>query len=431
MKNPLWIWCTAMVLVVQGCLGYAGELTLEEAEARFTKSNLVLLAEKYGVEVQKAIAIQAGLWENPEISLNQNIYNKETGKHFDTSKNGQTEIAISQVIYLAGQKGKAREKANLDALSQEEEFYDVLRNLKFELRSHYVQIHYKNQILKFYEESLGHLDKTLEIAEKNFSSGYITLIELMRIRGIVFSIETQKKSLQLELKNHLQTFNILLGGNQEAFETVMPDDTDEYAFYPKGYPMERAIDEAFEKRPDLKALKLAKQAERANLSLERSLAVPNLKIGGNYDRNSNYIRDYTGLTLSFEIPLFDRNQGNIQASKARLQSISAREENARLNAEKEIRLAFERARENEGLFKKYKDRFKDGFSKLATILNTNYQKRYLSVLEFSDSFESLRNSASDYLLLKAERLESFENINYMIGKEIVLVPYSKKGPVHE
>ena len=399
-------------------------LTLAEAEALFTKNNFNLIAQNYGVEIEKALIIQEKLWDNPELSVDQNIYNKSTKKYFDTTATGQSQVSITQLIYLAGQKGKAGDVATFKAKSKEEDLYDLVRRLKLELRSNYFQYHYKMKILEFYAESLDHLEKTLETAEKNFSAGYITLTEVMRIRSMVFSIESERKTLVLEVKKHSEDLKVLLGGHAEDFQTEIAESYEVHDYRPDIGTVDSSMNKAYEARPDLRSIAFLKKAEKYNLNLEKARAIPNLRLGGTYDRQSNYIKDYYGLLISFEIPIFDRNQGNIAASSARLKSFEAQEKQLQLELEREIRMAHTRATENIILLKKYKGRFRDGFEKLTSILNSNYQKKYISVLEFSDSFEALRNSVTQYLLLKAERLESLEHFNYAVGKEIVSLSHA-------
>lgn len=48
-------------------------LTLKEAEQRFLKCNLSLLAERYNVDIAQARLLQAGLFDNPVISFEQNV----------------------------------------------------------------------------------------------------------------------------------------------------------------------------------------------------------------------------------------------------------------------------------------------------------------------------------------------------------------------
>ena len=60
-----------------------GVLTLKEAEQRFLERNLSLIAERYNIDMAQAQVLQAKLFENPVISLEQNVYNRLNGKYFD------------------------------------------------------------------------------------------------------------------------------------------------------------------------------------------------------------------------------------------------------------------------------------------------------------------------------------------------------------
>ena len=48
-----------------------GTLTLKEAEQRFLERNLSLIAERYNIDMAQAQVLQARLFENPVISLEQ------------------------------------------------------------------------------------------------------------------------------------------------------------------------------------------------------------------------------------------------------------------------------------------------------------------------------------------------------------------------
>ena len=54
----------------------------------------------------QAQVLQAKLFENPVISLEQNVYNRLNGKYFDFGKEGEMVVGIEQVIRLAGQRNK-------------------------------------------------------------------------------------------------------------------------------------------------------------------------------------------------------------------------------------------------------------------------------------------------------------------------------------
>jgi len=83
-------------------------ITLKTAEDRFLKENLQLLASRYNINAADAQITQAGLWSNPNISIEQNIYNQTTHRYFDFTNTGNTEVQIQQLFALAGKKDKNR-----------------------------------------------------------------------------------------------------------------------------------------------------------------------------------------------------------------------------------------------------------------------------------------------------------------------------------
>lgn len=59
---------------------------MKEAEELFRTHNLLLVAEYYNVDMAQAQVVQAKLFDNPIITLEQNIYNRLNGKYFDLGK---------------------------------------------------------------------------------------------------------------------------------------------------------------------------------------------------------------------------------------------------------------------------------------------------------------------------------------------------------
>ena len=68
----------------------AQTLTLKDAGQLFLKQNLSLIAARYDMDIAQAQVLQARLFENPVISLEQNVYNRLNGKYFDMGKDGES-----------------------------------------------------------------------------------------------------------------------------------------------------------------------------------------------------------------------------------------------------------------------------------------------------------------------------------------------------
>lgn len=105
----------------------AQTLTLKDAGQLFLKQNLSLIAARYDMDIAQAQVLQARLFENPVISLEQNVYNRLNGKYFDMGKDGESGVEIEQVISIAGQRSNRirLEKVNKEMAGYQ--FQEIMR----------------------------------------------------------------------------------------------------------------------------------------------------------------------------------------------------------------------------------------------------------------------------------------------------------------
>src|SRR5260221_198824 len=106
-------------------------LSLPEAEKMFLDSNLQLLAQRYNIDANKALVIQARLWPNPNFTIGHSIYSGEINKFFPTGNQDETYGSLSQLILLAGKRNKQIRIAQEGVKLTEYQFFDLLRTLKY------------------------------------------------------------------------------------------------------------------------------------------------------------------------------------------------------------------------------------------------------------------------------------------------------------
>ena len=87
------------------------KISLDSAENIFLRNNLQVLAQRYNVDAQKALIIQAKLLPNPNFSflrgpifpINDDLSNFPNSTFFSYSENS---ASLSQLILLAGKRNK-------------------------------------------------------------------------------------------------------------------------------------------------------------------------------------------------------------------------------------------------------------------------------------------------------------------------------------
>ena len=87
------------------------QITLPEAEQIVLANNLSIAAAKYGIDINKAYLLQAKLWDNPNLTVTQNIYDGHWLKHGKENGEftGQWYVQVEQIIRTAGKRSKLYE----------------------------------------------------------------------------------------------------------------------------------------------------------------------------------------------------------------------------------------------------------------------------------------------------------------------------------
>ncbi len=394
-------------------------LSLVQAEQAFLKRNLQLLAARFNIDASRAAIVQAGLWSNPNIAIEQNGYNQQTGKYFDFTKSGNTEVQIQQLVLLAGKRDKQITLAHISAQISEQAFYDLLRSLKYNLRTNFFDLYFLQKSIRFYDESISSVQKTVASTEAIYDKRSILLSEVLRLKSLLFTLQTERLGL-INRANEIQNdLRVML--RDERRVTYLPQVSehrlDSLSMLPLS--LEYAVQASKENRPDLKNTEYSIAYEQTNLALQKALAIPDVTLGGRWSRAGSYIPDYFAVSMSVDLPFFNRNQGNIVVSENTLEANKALRDNSLLRVEKEMTIAFEKALETDRLYQSFDKKFAGQYEQLVDGTITSYQKRNISIIEFTDFFESYRTSMLQMNQLQNDRIDAFESLNYVAGTSLI------------
>lgn len=137
-------------------------LSLREAEKCFLEHNVQLTAQRYNVDRAQAQVVQARLFDNPVISLEQNVYNRLNGKYFDVGKEGEAAIEIEQEIPIARQRNKRIKLEEINREAAGYRFEEVLRTLRSELYRSFVDTYYQSRSIRVYDREITSVGKLLQ-----------------------------------------------------------------------------------------------------------------------------------------------------------------------------------------------------------------------------------------------------------------------------
>ena len=396
----------------------AGTLTLKEAEQRFLERNLSLIAERYNIDMAQAQVLQAKLFENPVISLEQNVYNRLNGKYFDFGKEGEAVVEIEQVIHLAGQRNKQVRLEKINKEIAEYQFEEVMRTLRQELNEKFVEVYFLSKSIVIYEKEVNSLQVLLGGMKVQQEKGNISLMEISRLESMLFSLKKEKNERESDLLTTRGGLNLLLNLPEDTQvqlsldeEVLQQLDLSQLSFA----DLKAIINE----RPDQKIARSTVNASRANLKLQKSMAFPEFSVKGNYDRVGNFINDYFAIGVSLSVPIFNRNQGNIKAARFSIQQAGVQQEYAANRADMELFTAYTSLEKATQLYQSTNTDLERNFEKLITGVNENFTRKNISLLEFIDYYDSYKETCIQLYEIKKNVFLAMENLNTVVGQNVL------------
>lgn len=396
----------------------AGTLTLKEAEQRFLERNLSLIAERYNIDMAQAQVLQAKLFENPVISLEQNVYNRLNGKYFDFGKEGEAVVEIEQVIHLAGQRNKQVRLEKINKEIAEYQFEEVMRTLRQELNEKFVEVYFLSKSIAIYEKEVNSLQVLLGGMKIQQEKGNISFMEISRLESMLFSLKKEKNERESDLLTTRGELNLLLNLPEDTQvqlsldeEVLQQLDLSQLSFA----DLKAIINE----RPDQKIARSTVNASRANLKLQKSMAFPEFFVKGNYDRVGNFINDYFAIGVSLSVPIFNRNQGNIKAARFSIQQAGVQQEYAANRADMELFTAYTSLEKATQLYQSTNMDLERNFEKLITGVNENFTRKNISLLEFIDYYDSYKETCIQLYEIKKNVFLAMENLNTVVGQNVL------------
>jgi len=398
-------------------------LSRAEAEALFLKENLLLMAEKMKVSEAEALVQQAKLWPNPSLTIDQvNLWAtaRQTGGQevvpplWGTfGRNRQFGAELEQLIETAGKRRKevAVEQVEIDKAVAG--FRELLRELKFELRNRMTGLQALEQRKANEEARLLSVKRLSRAYQNQAQQGYVPRNEVARLKALELEIskelrEIAEASLQLQagLKQLLNT--------DPATMLVITDPLESGVDNYRLLSPARLLDEA--NRPDLKRVQLEEAYYQKRVDLERARSKPDVTLRAQYDRNGNTMLNFFGIGASIDLPLFNRNQGNIQHARINAQKAGTLVQQQALNVSTEIIRAYQGLKNALDFYDAIGEDY--ALDDLLNVYTQNFMNRNISMLEYLDFSDTYRNTKQILTDAKRELRKQVEKLNYTLGKDL-------------
>ena len=394
-------------------------LSLPDAEQRFFQNNLAVLAQQYNVTVAQAQAVQARVIDNPTLYVEQDVLRRRISQPTvpEGTVGSEAIVTVQQLFSLAGRRKAAGRTAQQGAVVEQYNLQELLRTLRYQLRTTYYDVFFKQQTLRVYDTEIVSLGRTVNLYQTQYEKGNVALKEVIRLRAFLFSLQSEQQSLLNDLAAEQTDLHVLLHDATGSQFVPLVDLARTRTLNLTGHSEQQLADSALVLRTDLNARRATLEQQNLNLKFQQKLAMPDLAVGYTYDNAGSYINNYNALTLGVAVPLFNRNQGNIQVAKAQIAGSKLLVDQQQLIVQNEVHQAYQLAARNDALFKST-DRDTTPFARLMVGIEQSYAKRILTVVEYLDFYESYKNNLVQLNNLRANRIRAFEQLNFVVGKPV-------------
>lgn len=420
---------TLSILVLSTCISQAQEkkqalkLSKEEIETLFLEQNLDLLAKKLEISQAEAQLIQARLWPNPTFEISEvNVWRTTDIEeqpiifgNWGTSQ--QISLHLEQEIETAG---KRRKRIDLQKLSIEErqtDFEIVLRESKLSLRNTLTSIQVLQQQQEIYQKQIDNTNLLITGYKNQLNQGNISQSEYIRLKAAQLQFKKELVDVSKELEEALKELKnfINIGTNTPIYVTNELDIPNKLV---SELQIEDWIIHAQENRPDIMLNdNLINQAKK-QVEIEKAERTPNITLGVDYDRGGNIMRDFVGFGLSFDLPIFDRNKGNIKEAKLGVQIAELEAKNKKNEIANDIIEALRNYTQAQDLYNQIDADYELQLDRLLEAYVKNFQKKNVSMIEYLDFVEAYVDNKNILLETKKELNEQLENLQFAIGKDI-------------
>ena len=396
------------------------QLTVNQAERLLLERNPQLRLAQLEVEAAEAILLQEKKWDNPEVSLLYNVYNPITGKYFDASSEGETDIEIEQSIPIGGQRKERirKQEATVNAATSQQEWTNY--QTRMDLHRLMAEVYYLQEKAAVFDTEIHSVERILTAYRRQAEQGNLSHMDVARMEALKLRLVGEQNGFLGQLFERKNDLRLMLCLDETIFVVKfsypLSDDHPSGSHFPSQLPLS---DFSVSSRPDLMALQSLTQAAEHDLKLQKANALPRLSMKAEYDKNGNICHNFFGIGATLTLPLLDRNQGNIKQSKVECERIQIEAEIAQRQADAEIRLRYGNLMRQQSLLEEAQGMSLADWSPETAekqLLNRN-----ISMLEFIDLYDAWCETQLLIIEARNRLMQAAINLNEAFGKEIISI----------
>ncbi len=389
------------------------KITLEDALTLAEAHNHALQAARTSIQQSEAQEITANLRPNPVLLSDAQflpLFNPSAFSPSYIDQSAQFDLGLSY-LFERGQKRQHRLQAAKDLTAVTKSLVaDNERTLQFNVASQFVNVLLAESTLDFALQDLKSFQGTVDISNSRYKAGDISEGDYLKIKLQLLQFQTDVSAARLARAQALASLRQLVG-----FESVPPDYdvAGELQYQPEKGKVEQFELLAIQNRPDFRA---AQQSVIASQSLYQ-LAKANGKrdVTGQFDYTHVSALNSASVFVNFELPIFDRNQGEIARTGYAITQSQELEKESNEQVMSDVITSYENMRTDDQIVGLYTSGYREESRQSRDISEYAYRRGAASLLDFLDAERSYRATELAYRQALAAYVLALEQLKVSVG----------------
>jgi cobalt-zinc-cadmium efflux system outer membrane protein len=407
--------CSAPYAAAQNLSNIQGpvRITLDQAIHLALQHNHALQAARTTIDQSKAEEITANLRPNP-VLLGDALYipffqpSEFSSNYLDNS--AEFDVGLSY-LFERGKKRQHRLQAAKDQTAvTRSQVADDERSLTFQVASQFVAVQLAESALNLAQQDLKSFQNTVNISQERYQTGDISDDDFLKIKLQMLQFQTDVSQAKLAKVQGLSDLRQLLG-----YDSV-PADYDvagSFEYQPLRGNLEDLQAKALSARPDLRATRQGITAAQSQYELARAQGKQDVTGQMMYTHTAGI--NSASMYGQIQIPIFDRNQGEIARAKYAITQAQQQEQATADQVLTDVRDAYETVQSNNQVLQLYQSGYLDEAKQDLDISEYAYRRGAASLLDFLDAERSYRSIELGYRQALASYLTALEQLREAVG----------------
>ena len=403
------------------------ELSIEDCIQMGEKRNINILSTKIDLDIARAREIQAGLWRNPSVNILRSLIPFHSNYN-QTSSGGpiQLDVLVNYPLDLSGKIRTARNLAEGQKFLQELVLYGVIYETNYNIYATYTDLVLQESLKKLYRNREDSLTRLVRIIQNRIGGAGLQPLLLTRAELALSNAKIDSQNVSITAEIARKNLALLLAFEKSpnikptsALRDFVLKDAEEF--------------DASEKKmkanyPPFLAAKMIVEVANRNIQFNYAKVWSdfNFFLGGS---SQSGVRANPGdptsqplpgerswaVGLTIPLPIFDRNQGEISASKLQREQAELNLRQFEITIEKDLKNTLEKIHAYYTIIGEME---RSQLKKAETVLTTQ-QKLFgtggTNLLEFFDAVTAYTTTLSTYYTTISEYRKNVAKYIFLTG----------------